>query len=145
MYCIAVQQCKAAVPDLTKSSFYFLYVLCEWRKERARHRRASAVAILPAPAHSCLLELGQASPTGRLLQYSRAAEFSSSKLSWRTQQKRQSNGLRSLNSRYSLISIAFERYCLAIFHSSTASLATRLYWAGGLQGRLVAALVVTFL
>ena len=33
------------------------------------------------------------------------------------QQERQSNGLSSLNSRYSLISIAFERYCLAIFHS----------------------------
>ena len=30
---------------------------------------------------------------------------------------RQSNELRSLNSRYSLISIAFERYCLAICHS----------------------------
>ena len=142
MYCIAVQQCRAAVPDLTKSSFYFLCVLCEWRKERARHRRAGAVAILPAPAHSCLPQLAL---LARLLQYSRAAEFSSSKLSWRTQQKRQSNGLRSLNSRYSLISIAFERYCLAIFHSSTASLATGLYWAVGLQGRLVAALVVTFL
>lgn len=47
-------------------------------------------------------------------------------------QQRQSNGLRSLNSRYSLISIAFERYCLAIFHSistTTAAAPVTFLWA----------------
>ena len=53
-----------------------------------------------------------------------SVQLSSAQLSWRSkkQQERQSNGLRSLNSRYSLISIAFERYCLAICHSSAGLL-----------------------